>query len=129
MEREKPLTSLTRLTSADLDAAPALKMKREDFRKLRRRPPARPPAPAKNRGRVQLAIRRAFVASGAEILPSDVIYDWAYVRRRLGRCKTLPAGVYSRALRTLRTMCEPVGRGGGSARPILWRLRNSDSRK
>jgi hypothetical protein len=83
----------------------------------------RPSTPAAGRGSIQRAIRRAFVASGADALPSSVIYDRAYVRRRLGRCKTLPAGVYSRALRTLRTMADPIGRGSGSARPILWRLK------
>jgi hypothetical protein len=50
----------------------------------------RPAAPAKNRGRVQRAIRRAFAASGAEVLSSSAIYDWAHVRRRLGRRKSMP---------------------------------------
>ncbi len=85
----------------------------------------RPRAPAKGRGRVQRAIRRAFVASGAEALSSSAIYDWAHVRRRLGRRKSMPFGIYSRTLRTLRTMCICVGRGAGIGRPILWRLRNS----
>ena len=57
----------------------------------------RPPAPAAGRGSIQRAIRRAFIASGSEALPSSAIYDWAYVRRRLGRYKALPAGIYSRA--------------------------------
>jgi hypothetical protein len=93
----------------------------DDFPNLRQRPST----PSKGRGPVQRAIRRAFVASGAEALSSSAIYDWAYVRLRLGRCKTLPFGVYSRARRTLRAMCEPVGRGTSRGRPILWRLRNS----
>src|SRR5262249_58258879 len=73
-------------------------MKWDGYPNLRKRPPT----PAKARGSIQRAIRRAFAASGAEALTSAQIYDWAYVRRRLGRCKTLPAGVYSRALRTLK---------------------------
>ena len=96
-------------------------MKWDGYPNLRRRPPT----PAKARGSIQRAIRRAFAASGAETLTSSQLYDWAYVRRRLGRCKTLPDGVYSRVLRTLKVMCDPVGRGPGIGRPTLWRWRNS----
>jgi hypothetical protein len=95
-------------------------MRRENFRNLRRRPPT----PAKGRGRVQVRIRRAFIASAAETLTSSEIYNWAHVRRRLGRRKTLPDGIYSRTLRTLRTMCEPVERVPPHG-AWLWRLRNS----
>jgi Tripartite tricarboxylate transporter family receptor len=42
----------------------------------------RPLAPAKNRGRVQVRIRRAFIASGAEVLSASAIYDWTHPRRR-----------------------------------------------
>jgi hypothetical protein len=99
-------------------------MKWDGYPNLRKRPPT----PAKARGSIQWAIRRAFAASGAEALTSAQIYDWAYVRRRLGRCKTLPFGVYSRTLRTLRAMCEPVGRAPTTGRPWLWRLRDSEGR-
>jgi hypothetical protein len=37
----------------------------------------------------------------------------------------MPFGVYSRTLRTLRAMCDPVGRGSSRGRPILWRLRHT----
>jgi hypothetical protein len=96
-------------------------MKWDGYPNLRRRPPT----PAKARGSIQRAIQRAFIASGAEALTSSAIYDWAYVRRRLGRCKSMPAGVYSRALRTLRAMCDPIERGTSIGRPILWKLRQS----
>jgi hypothetical protein len=85
----------------------------------------KPPAPSKGRGPVQRAIRRVFMASGAEVLNSTDIYDWAHGRRRFGRRKSMPFGVYSRTLRTLRAMCEPVGRAPTIGRPWLWRLRNS----
>jgi hypothetical protein len=94
-------------------------MKWEHYPNLRRRPYA----PAKNRGRVQVRIRRAFLASGAEVLPSSAIYNWAHVRRRLGRRKTLPDGVYSRTLRTLRAMCEPIERVPPYG-AWLWRLKD-----
>src|SRR6266487_3873153 len=74
----------------------------------------KPHAPSKGRGPVQRAIRRVFMASGAEVLNSTEIYDWAHGRRRFGRRKSMPFGVYSRTLRTLRAMW-----------PWLWRLRNS----
>jgi hypothetical protein len=44
----------------------------------------KPHAPSKGRGPVQRAIRRAFMASGAEVLNSTEIYDWAHGRRRFG---------------------------------------------
>ena len=81
----------------------------------------RPRTPAKGRGSVQRAIKRAFAATSASALTSTQIYDWAHVRRR----KSMPFGVYSRTLRTLRAMCDPVGRGTSIGRPILWRLRNN----
>jgi hypothetical protein len=84
----------------------------------------RPSAPSKGREPVQRAIRRAFAASDTEVLTSSSIYDWAYVRRRRGRRKSMPFGVYSRTLRTLRTMCEPVERVPPHG-AWLWRLRDS----
>ena len=84
----------------------------------------KPHAPSKGRGPVQRAIRRACMASGAAVLNSTEIYDWAHGRRRFGRRKSMPFGVYSRTLRTLRAMCEPVGRAPTTGRPWLWRLRN-----
>jgi len=62
---------------------------------------------------------------GAEVLNSTEIYNWAHGRRRFGRRKSLPFGIYSRTLRTLRAMCEPVGRAPTIGRLWLWRLRNS----
>jgi hypothetical protein len=97
------------------------RMKWKDHPNLRKRPPT----PSKGRGPAQRAIRRAFAASGAEVLNSTEIYDWAHGRRRFGRRKSMPFGVYSRTLRTLRAMCEPVGRAPTIGRPWLWRLRNS----
>jgi hypothetical protein len=69
----------------------------------------RPAAPAKDRGRVQRAIKRAFAATGAEVLSASVIYDWTHPRRRMRR-KSMPFGIYSRTFRTLRTMADPIER-------------------
>jgi hypothetical protein len=72
---------------------------------------------------VQVRIRRAFVASGAEVLSSSEIYDWTHARRRHGHHKSMPTGIYSITLRTLRMMADPVERGTTGGRPWLWRLR------
>jgi hypothetical protein len=53
------------------------------------------------------------------VLTSSAIYDWTHVRRRLGRRKSMPFGVYSR---TLRTMADPVKRVPPHG-AWLWRLR------
>jgi len=84
----------------------------------------RPRAPSKGRGPVQRAIRRAFAPSGTEALTSSAIYDWAHIRRRRGRRKSMPFGIYSR---TLRTMCEPVERVPPHG-AWLWRLRDNEAR-
>jgi hypothetical protein len=81
-------------------------MKWEHYRNLGNRPPT----PSKGRGPVQVRIRRAFIASGAEVLSSSAIYDWTHSRRRQMRRKKLPFGVYWRTLKTLRAMCDPVER-------------------
>jgi hypothetical protein len=67
-------------------------------------------------------IRRAFLASGSEVLTSSAIYDWTHSRRRRGRHKSMPFGIYSITLRTLRTMCDPIRRVPPYG-AWLWRLR------
>ena len=62
----------------------------------------RPPTPSKGRGPVQVRIRRAFIASGAEVLSSTQIYDWTHSRRRQMRRKKLPYGIYWGTLQALR---------------------------
>jgi hypothetical protein len=96
-------------------------MKWDGYPNLRKRPPT----PAKARGSIQRAIRRAFAATSASALTSTQIYDWAHLRRRFGRRKSMPFGVYSRTLRTPKVMCYRVGRGTSIRRPWLWRLRNT----
>jgi hypothetical protein len=99
------------------------------FRLKRAQPPVghpnlrkRPPAPSKGRGPVQVRIRRAFVASGAQLLSSSAIYDWTHARRRRGRHKSMPIGIYSITLRTLRIMADPIRRVPPYG-AWLWRLK------
>jgi hypothetical protein len=100
--------------------SPAPPMKWEHYPNLRRRPPT----PSKGRGPIQVRIRRAFIASGAEVLSSSAIYEWTHTRRRLGRRKTLPNGIYWGTLQALHAMCEPVKRVPPYG-AWLWRLRDS----
>ena len=79
----------------------------------------RPPTPSKGRGPVQVRIRRAFIASGAEVLSSTQIYDWTRSRRRQSRRKKLPFGVIGgRSGRSQRCVnrssaCRRMARGCG----------------
>jgi hypothetical protein len=96
----------------------------ERYPNLRRRPAT----PSKGRGPIQVRIRRAFIASGAEVLSSSAIYEWTHARRRLGRRKTLPDGIYWGTLQALRVMCDPVERVPPHG-AWLWRLRNTEGAK
>jgi hypothetical protein len=79
-----------------------------------------PHAPAKGRGRLQIAIRRAFMVGGAELTSSQV-YDWAYSRRRSHLSEAVRWSVH----RILRQVADRVGRAPTAGRPWIWRLRNS----
>jgi hypothetical protein len=77
---------------------------------------------------IEVKIRRAFIASGAEVLSSTQIYAWTHPRRRLGHRKTMPLGIYWRTLRTLRARCEPIARVPPHG-AWTWRLRNTEGAK
>jgi hypothetical protein len=94
-------------------------MKWANFPNLR----MRPSKPAQGRGRVQIRIRRAFIASGAEVLTSSEIYNWTHPRSRL-EDKTLPAGTYNRTSRTIAVMCERLSPYPSTGRPVLWRYKS-----
>ena len=83
-------------------------------------PKFRPPQPSLNNGPVQRRVRRAFAAAGRSVLSTTQIVDWSHPRPGTNR---------HHARRSVRRVCERycerVGRGAGSGRPILWRLRNS----
>jgi hypothetical protein len=84
----------------------------------------RPHAPARGRGRLQVQIRRAFVAAGVDTLPASAVYDWCYAKRRLMHGKRLTLPHRHSVWRILVTIADPVGRGTSIGRPILWRLRD-----
>jgi hypothetical protein len=78
----------------------------------------RPYAPAKNRGRLQRQIARAFMVGGP-VLSSSQIYDWAYARNRDG----LDSGYRWSVRRILLEIAVRVGRAETIGRPWLWRLK------
>jgi hypothetical protein len=77
-------------------------------------------AGSRGRGRIQLAVRRAFAAAGTSTLTTSDVFDYALVRvrgegwRRRHRWSVV---------RVLRQMCDPVGHSRGPGRPWLWRLK------
>jgi hypothetical protein len=85
----------------------------------------RPEKPALGRGRLQRQIGRAFLATGSDVLSATTILDWCYPRRRA----RLPSWNRWKVARICSELCVPVGRADTRGRPILWRLRNSDSGK
>jgi hypothetical protein len=78
----------------------------------------KPRAPAANRGRLQTAVRRAFVAHG-DVVTSSQVYDWTYARQR--RIKQRHR--YS-VWRILDEIGIRVGRGSTHGRPWIWRLKS-----
>ena len=80
--------------------------------------PHRPAKPALNRGRLQIAARRLFLLSDV-VATSDVTAAGYPQKQRL-----MPHD-YKAARRALARIAVPVGYGGRSGRPMLWRLRHS----
>ena len=72
-------------------------------------------SPHAGRGRLQVQIRRAFMACGDELTSSQV-YSWTYPRG--GR-----RHFYS-VWRVLSELAEPIGRASTIGRPYVWRLKS-----
>jgi hypothetical protein len=79
----------------------------------------RPHAPNKGRGRLQVQVRRAYIATGVDTLSASEIYDWTYARRR----QRMPTNLRWPVRRILRVIADPVGRADTIGRPILWKLK------
>lgn len=83
----------------------------------------RPHAPAKGRGRLQVQVRRTWIAAGKPIVSGSVFYSWCYARQQM-RGEAISRGLRYSVQRVLKTVAEPVGRAETIGRPILWRLRD-----
>ena len=83
-----------------------------------RKPLQRLPQPGLNRGKVQRAIRRAF------LLPNEISTGDA-TRMAYPRYKWLSPSCYAVARRALARVAVPVGRAPGHGRPLLWRMRDT----
>jgi hypothetical protein len=101
-------------------SVPLRRLNRTAMRNLS--PPTRPPTPSLDRGPIQVRVRRAFIGTGEPVLSTSQIVEWSHPR---------PGTNWHHARRSVRRVCERycirVGRGAGSARPILWRLRDGES--
>jgi hypothetical protein len=79
----------------------------------------RPYAPAAGRGRLQAAVRRAFVAAGTDELPSSRVYDWAFQGSRRRRRSHLNR---RRVWQLLTEIADPIRRVPPHG-AWLWKLR------
>ena len=77
----------------------------------------------RGRGRIQLAVRRAFI--GHDILTTSQVFDWCFVRDRKVSWKRRHRWS---VVRVLDQVAERVGRAPTIGRPILWRLRTRHAR-
>jgi hypothetical protein len=75
----------------------------------------------KNRGRLQVQIRRAFVDH--PLRSSSEMYDFTHADRRALKQPIPTLHRYS-VWRVLREIAEPVARSRGPGRPWLWRLKS-----
>jgi hypothetical protein len=73
------------------------------------------------RGRIQLAVKRAFAAAGTTMLTTSDVFDYALARHRQDQWRRRHRWS---VVRVLRQMCDPVGRSRGAGRPWLWRLKS-----
>jgi hypothetical protein len=74
----------------------------------------------KNRGRLQVQIRRAFL--GHPLRSSSEVYDFTHARCRALK-KPIPTLHRYSVWRILREIADPIGHSLGPGRPWLWRLK------
>jgi hypothetical protein len=68
----------------------------------------RPARPALGRGRLQIQVRRAFIAADAPAISATEIFDWCYAKRRLMHGKPLTTRHRYSVWRILVTIADPV---------------------
>ena len=119
-------------------------MKWKDHPNLRKRPsapskgrgPVQPDAPhgwdrypglrfgtgSAGRGRIQLAVKRAFAAAATTTLTTSDVFDYALARHRSDGWRRRHRWS---VVRVLRAIADRVGRADTPGRPSLWRLKAS----
>src|SRR6476469_3339219 len=75
---------------------------------------------AKGRGRIQLAVKRAFTAAGTSTLTTSDVFDYALARHRQDQWRRRHRGS---VVRVLSQVADRVGRLNAPGRPWIWRLR------
>jgi hypothetical protein len=76
-------------------------------------------AGSRGRGRIQLAVKRAFAAAGTSTLTTSDVFDYALARHREDQWRRWHRWS---VVRVLRAMCDP-GRADTPGKPWLWRLK------
>lgn len=76
-------------------------------------------AGSRGRGRIQLAVKRAFVAAGTSTLTTSDVFDYALARHRKDGWRQQQRWS---VVRVLRQMCDPIGRDRRYG-AIIWRLK------
>jgi len=76
----------------------------------------------RGRGRIQLAVRRAFTASPTDVLSTTQVFEYALVRIRRDRWRHRNRWSVVRALRQVADRVGPVDTPG---RPWLWRAQDA----
>jgi hypothetical protein len=84
----------------------------------------RPSKPALNRGRIQRQALRALWASPDGIVTTAEAAGWAYAKKTILWKQRLTPSEYRLVRRALERVADRIGFGAGSARPILWKLRD-----
>ena len=74
----------------------------------------------RGRGRIQLAVQRAFIASPTDVLSTTQVFEFALVRVRRDRWRQRNRWSVVRALDQV---ADRVGRSRGPGRPWLWRVK------
>jgi hypothetical protein len=87
----------------------------------------RPAKPAKGRGRVQVGVIRAFLATGKSVLSTAELLAWTHPRPIRVRRRNPRNGQRRSIRRVCERYCERVGRGASLGRPILWKLKATDA--
>jgi hypothetical protein len=75
-------------------------------------------------GRVTRGITRAFIAAGNRDLTTSELLQWSHALELYRGAPMRVRRYYCQSVRrSAALLCDRVGRGKGSARPLLWRLR------
>jgi hypothetical protein len=84
-----------------------------------------PPIGHKRVGRVRRGVLRAFIAAGNRDLTTSELLVWSHALELYRGVPMRVRRYYCQSVRrSAALLCDRIGRGKGSARPLLWRLKS-----